>query len=241
MVRVKAFGACPIFKNVEGCELERTVLIGTPGTWGITAGTGMELKDNDNCGFGVFAEVPSTGAVLTAGQVVKGAWFDLYLGKAQTGDVSLCAVQAHFECNAAYISGGSGLWAVFENGSEVALTTGNANGQAISCVVDVGASFSATRLSGIRISSSANASATITNFAAITVDGTFAGSAKKQFDYILDVQNEGAGVPGPAVAFARFESVAGVVDTTTTVTTQAGVIKVTVGTVSGYIPLYDMA
>ena len=239
MARINAFNACPIFKGVEGCQLERTMLIGTGGEWGITAGSGMRLHDGDNCGFGVFAEVPSADAVLTAGQVVKGAWFDLALNKAQTADVSLCAVEAQFECETAYISGGSALYATYESSSTVALTTGNAHGEAISVALSVGAGFTATHLSGIRISTSVNASATVTNFAAITVDGTFAGSAKKAFDYILDVVNAGAGAAGPAVAFARFTAVTNVIATTGTLTVSAGSIKVYVGTNARYIQLYS--
>jgi hypothetical protein len=216
------------------------MLVGTPGEWGITAGTGMPLTDGDNTGLGVFAELPSTGAVLTAGQVAKGFWADFAINKAQTADVGLTAGHLQLQVNTAYISGGSALWATWEQTGTVALTTGNANGQAIEATLDTEAGLTATYLCGIRISSAVHASATITNFSAIVVSAGFAGSAKKPFDYILDVRNDGTGTSGPAVGLMRLHAVANVIVASGGLTkTEAGYLIVYIGTDKRYIPLYS--
>ena len=240
MARVNGYAHCPIFASPEGSKLNATVQVGTPGEWGITAGTGMPLTNGDNVGLGVFAELPSTGAVLTAGQVAKAFWADFAINKAQTADVGLAAAHLQFECLAAYISGGSALWATWEQSGTVALTTGNANGQAIEATLDCAAGLTATYLCGIRIGTSVHASATVTNFSAIVVSAGFAGSAKKPFDYIIDVRNDGTGTSGPAVGVFRFHAVSGVVVSSGGLTkTEAGYLIVYIGTNKRYIPLYS--
>lgn len=236
MARTNAYTACPIFSNPEGGQLQNTILLGVFGD-----GTGMALNDTHPEGIAVFAELPSADAVLTAGTIVKGIWSRVLIKKAQTADVGIAGVEAQCRVKAAYISGGSGLWAVWEQSGTVNLSTGNANGQAIEATVDSEAGLTATNLCAIRITTSVHASATMSNsdFSAIRVSGGFAGSAKLPFDYILDVKNEGAGTPGPAVAFARFTAVSNVIATTGTLTVSAGSIKVYIGTNARYIQLYS--
>ena len=231
MAKVNAFDQCPIFAEPLGALLNKELHIGIFGD-----DTGVSMLDpadsNTRPLLGLFPNLKSTDSALSAGSVVAGIHSRFLVNKAQTNDCSVFGAELQCRVKANLGTGvHAGAWLYWEQSGTVTCTGYEC---AASIAVEAAATLTATYLSGALINSAVNASATVTNFAAIWVKTT---TSAKPFDYIIDVSTGGA----PAVGAFRFTAVTNVIaDSGDTPGTpgNGGYVKVLVGTSVRYIKLY---
>lgn len=227
MAKVNAYEHCTLFSD-EGTLLNKELHIGVFGD-----DTGVSMLDpadsNTRPLLGLFPNLKSTDAALSAGGVVAGLHSRFLVSKAQTNNVSIFGAELQCRVKANLGNGvHAGAWLYWEQSGTVTCTGIEC---AASVSVEGAATLTATYLFGLNIDTSVDASATVTNFAGIRFT---TGASKKPWDYLIDVSGTGA----PAVGLMRLQAVSGIVSATGTVSTQAGYLKVLIGASTFYIGLY---
>jgi len=204
-----------IAKNLT---LDGVTKIGTS----ISDGQGVELDATNNKGVAIYTELPSTGVELTATTVARGIWGRVLVNKAQTKDISVFGVQGHLRLKTNIAASHyAGIYGYFEQSGTSVLASGCHSGAAL-LQVESGAALtisSGAILYGIKIDSRLNSSATVTgDYSAIYISRY---STSTQFANAI-----------------QFDEGAGASSTGTVGGSQAGYIKVKVGSNTHYIQLY---
>ena len=217
------------FKESDGVSFSHSIKVGE---FGNASGVSITTDpDGNTMGLmAVYPELKSTDSALSALSVVAGFYSRMLVNKAQTADVSIYGAELQCRVKAGMAAGAhAGAWCYWEaSGTETC--AGEDAGMMAS--VESEAGLTAAVLSGIQITTAVHASATATLFPAIRV---LTKASAKPFMYLI----EASGVGTPATAVMKLTSVAGVAVATGTVTgTQAGALKIMIGTGTYYIQLY---
>lgn len=198
---------------------------------------GVALTDSITRGFGMFSELPSTGAAISAGKVIHGLESRLVINKDESGDVSIYALTGHLRVKQDTPSSSAfGTWAYFEQSGTVAVSFGGA----LRAKVEGDAGLTATSLFGVHIDGHVASGATVTNFPAIKVATDIEGTTgQKAWTTILEVGT------APSVAYLKVPDDGTIASVTNgsilndiSATANAGFIKVVVGSTTRYIPIY---
>ncbi len=204
----------------------------------ITDASGLVLTDSVTKGIGLFTELPSTGAALSAGTVIEGMESRLAVNKDQGAtDTSIYAFSGHLRVKANTASSSAfGIWAYLEESDTATIPFGGA----LRAKVEGDATLTATSLFGIHVDGHVASGATVTNFPAIKVATDIEGSSgQKAWTTILEVGT------APSVAYFKVPDDGTFASITNgnkladiSATANAGFITIVIGSTLRYIPVY---
>lgn len=205
-------------------------------------GTGLAMTDSYLDAAAFYMELPSGGAAITAGNVLRGIRTRFLINQAQTNNISIYANTGHIRVKANLAAGVHvGQMCYYEQSGTSAVATGGIEA-AMAATVESASTFtidSGALLCAGYFSSNIDASATI--------NGEFVGvqirKASGKLDFVTGLEFQDC-MSGSAFKFADDQTICSDDNQSILVdisgTTNDGFIKVVVGSADKYIALYDL-